>query len=88
MHEKSVKTCGRCRKIYKYNLVEALLKNDRVYLSEKTRNKNGRPSTKITDPLIIRQVQNEYANLKSYRLVANKLNLKVHQVASALKKEV
>ena len=88
--EKCVKTCARCKKIYKYHLVSELLSQnettllDRVYLSENNRNKAGRPRTVITDPLLIETVNNLYAQLHSYRKVASQLGLKKHQVQTII----
>jgi Mor family transcriptional regulator len=39
---KSLQTCGACREVKKIDLVNAVLGLDRVYLSERTRNKAGR----------------------------------------------
>lgn len=84
--QKCVKTCARCKQIYKYNLVLELLSydhddlHDKIYLRESTRNKTGRPRTTISDPKIIDSVNVLYNQLHSYRKVASQLGLKKHQV--------
>lgn len=81
---KSIKSCGRCRKVLKFQMVKILLNQDPIYLSEQTRNKHGRPSTSITSKKKIKQIIESYQELHSYRKVAAKLNLKKHQVASVI----
>lgn len=44
-YETDKETCASCREIFKIDLVRLVLELDPIYLSERTRNKHGRPRT-------------------------------------------
>lgn len=82
-----VRECGRCRLVLKYELVELLLEMDRIYLTESTRNKEGRPS-KTKDEYINHKVYTRYLELKSYRKVGIEFNMSKDTVRKIVKQVI
>jgi hypothetical protein len=52
-------TCAACRKVLKIDLVRLVLELDPIYLTERTRNKTGRPRA-ISDPNDCHAIQQKY----------------------------
>lgn len=81
---KSKEVCGACREVLKFDLVNMVLGMDRVYLSESSRNKKGRPSV-TNDEKIRYAVAKAYKKHESYRKVGEMFGMSKSSVGKIIK---
>lgn len=80
----SIKTCGRCREINKYKMVQLLLGDDKVVLLYSQINRNGRPK-KIRSSAEVAHIVSLHKELKSIRKVAEQTEKGRHYIHNVIK---